>query len=105
MSTVDDNTSLPTDDRYWKDFFVAQDTSKFKSEILAQFTSHLSSYLSSHLEEYHLSGMQSWLKNAFGSSSLSASYLLKTLENVSDYQEYTPGNGVVDTGFDYVVYF
>lgn len=36
---------------------------------------------------------------------ISAQYLLKTLENATKYQEYSPNAGTIDEGFDYVVYY
>lgn len=107
VSLSDDNDAIPSDDAYWKDFFVDSSDTKFESELLSTFQSTLSSYMQSHLEQYHLSGIESWWRdqNDGRSQTLSSQYLLKDFSNVTDFQEYSPAPGTTDSGFDYVVYY
>jgi hypothetical protein len=67
----------------------------------------LSGYVQTHLQTYHLSGIQEWWKqeNNGIAQSLSSQYLLKDFSNLKGYQEYSPVPGMVDSGFDYVVYY
>lgn len=105
VSLVDNNDTLPTNDDCWKDFFVSEDTTKFKNAILSCFRDQLSGFLQTHMDEYHLSGIQSWWRSKSMPGEISAQYLLKTLENATKYQEYSPNAGTIDEGFDYVVYY
>jgi len=57
VSLVDNNDTLPTNDDCWKDFFVSEDTSKFKNAILSCFREQLGEFLQTHMDEYHLSGI------------------------------------------------
>lgn len=107
ISLSDDNDHLPTDDGWWKDFFVDTSTTKFSDEIYSTFQKTLSTYIQTHIQQYHLSGIELWLReqNDNSSSSLSSTYLLKDFSNTSDFQEYSPYPGTTDSGFDYVVYY
>ena len=105
ISLVDNNDTLPSNNDCWKDFFVSEDRSKFQDIILSSFRNQLSEFLQTHMTEYHLSGVQDWWKSKSLPTEISSQYLLKTLQNVSKYQEYSPNIGTFDEGFDYVVYF
>lgn len=107
VSLSDDNDQLPTNDQYWKDFFVDTSDTRFSEELISVFYDLLSGYVQTHLQTYHLSGIQEWWKqeNNGISQSLSSQYLLKDFSNLKGYQEYSPVPGMVDSGFDYVVYY
>ena len=107
VSLSAENDHLPTDNAWWRDFFVDSSDTRFSNELEDVFYKLLSSYVSTHLEQYHLSGIQDWWReqNDGRSQELSSQYLLKDFSNVSRYQEYSPAPGSTDRGFDYVVYY
>ena len=107
VSLSDDNTHLPTDDAWWRDFFADTSATKLAEQLESKFYELLSSYYDTHLKQYHLSGIQDWWRDQSGgaSRSLSSECLLKDFSNVTDVQEYSPAPGTTDSGFDYVVYY
>lgn len=107
VSLSADNDHLPTDNAWWRDFFVDTDSSKLSKQLESKFYQLLSSYYETHMKQYHLSGIQDWWRdqNNGVSQTLSSQYLLKDFSNVTDVQEYSPAPGTTDSGFDYVVYY
>ena len=106
VSLSDDNDKLPTDNAYWKDFFVNNDRNRFQQIILDRTKELLSAYLESHLKNYHLSGIFDYWYDQYGEiKSLSDFYLLQDMSNVGKYQDFNVQNGTSQSGFDYVVYF
>ena len=101
------NDHLPTDNAWWRDFFVDTDSSKLSKQLENKFYQLLSSYYETHMKQYHLSGIQDWWRdqNNGVSQTLSSQCLLKDFSNVTDVQEYSPAPGTTDSGFDYVVYY
>lgn len=106
VSLSDDNDKLPTDNAYWKDFFVNNDVSRFQNIILDRTSALISTYLEAHLKNYHLSGIFDYWYDEFGDiKQLSDFYLLEDMSNIEKYQDFNVQNGTTQTGFDYVVYF
>lgn len=107
VSLSSENDHLPTDDAWWRDFFVDTSDTRFSNELEDVFRKLLSNYIKTHLEQYHLSGIQDWWReqNDGKTQQLSSLYLLKDFSNASNYQEYSPAPGTTDSGFDYVVYY
>lgn len=107
VSLSADNDHLPTDNAWWRDFFVDTDSSKLSKQLESKFYQLLSGYYETHMKQYHLSGIQDWWRdqNNGVSQTLSSQYLLKDFSNVTDVQEYSPAPGTTDSGFDYVVYY
>ena len=106
VSLSDDNDKLPTDNAYWKDFFVNNDKSRFQNIILERTSVLLSTYLESHLKNYHLSGIYDYWYDQFGEVKyLSDFYLLQDMSNIGKYQNFNIQNGTSQEGFDYAVYF
>lgn len=101
ISLSDDNDKLPTDSRYWGDFFDrSRDKAYYREQILGAAGASLSAAYDKHLVDYHLSGLADpagFYKN----------YLQDDLTNISKRQKfvnhawYQPDM----TGFDCVVLF
>ena len=106
VSLSDDNDQLPTNDAWWKDFFVNNDESRFQEEILSCARQLCYQYLSSHMKDYHLSGIQDYWLDKYGETkTLSDFYLLQDMSNVTGQQDFNNTAGVTTEGFDYVVYY
>ncbi len=107
VSLSANNDHLPTDNGWWRDFFVDTNGAKLANQLESKFYELLDNYCSNHLKQYHLSGIQDWWReqNGGASQSLSSQFLLKDFSNVTDVQEYQPAPGTTDNGLDYVVYY
>lgn len=106
VSLSDDNDKLPTDNAYWKDFFVNNDESKFQLSIMNRTAELCEQYLSSHMVNYHLSGIYSyWLSSEGMPCDLETFYLKNDMSNLEHAYEYNDDSGAKQSGIDYVLYF
>lgn len=101
VSLSDDNDRLPTDSRYWGDFFDrSKDKAYYREQILSAAEANLSAAYDKHLIDYHLSGLAD-------PQEFYRKYLQADLTNISAWQKfvnhawYQPDT----TGFDHVVLF
>ncbi len=106
VSLSNDNDQLPTNDQYWTDFFVNNDTSRFANQIIIRTKRLCGQYIERHVKDYHLSGIeQYWNEKDDQKHTLSDFYLLQDMSNLDGTFDYVNTNGHVDNGIDYVLYF
>lgn len=106
ISLSDDNDKLPTDNAYWKDFFVNNDESKFQLSIMNRTAELCEQYLNQHLVDYHLSGIYSyWYEKEGVNCDLDTFYLKSDMSNLDKAYEYAGDSGSKQSGIDYVLYF
>lgn len=59
VSLSSSNTELPSNDRYWKDFFPTNNEDKMRLSVMEELKSQMDSSLSSHIQNYHLGNLSS----------------------------------------------
>ena len=105
VSLSANNDKLPTDDAYWKDFFVDNEANAQLS-ILDYSDTLCERYMDAHLKEYHLSGVgMAWYdQDKQVQYQLSDMCLHNTLSNLTGEQQYVSSKELtVNKGFDWVV--
>ena len=106
ISLSDDNDRLPTDNAYWKDFFVNNDPSKFQQQVMDRTSQLCKQYLEQHLLDYHLSGVYDfWLSSEGIPCDIDDFYLKTDMSNIQNPAEYHNDPGSKTKGIDYVLYF
>lgn len=107
VSTIDDNDTPPTNDNFWRDFFVDTTNSHIIDILTKAFNNILVQKYEDHLKNFHLSGLNTWLanENNGNETSLESRYLLNDFSNIKTYQEYVNDPGMTDNGFDYVLIY
>lgn len=106
ISLSNDNDKLPTDNAYWKDFFINNDKSKFQQQVFDRTTELCKQYLEQHLIDYHLSGIYDfWLSSEGIPSDIDDFYLKTDMSNIQHPAEYSNDPGSKSKGIDYVLYF
>lgn len=105
VSLSANNDRLPTDDAWWKDFFI--DNAKDAELSILEYSDQLiGQCMDKHLKEYHLSGLANalWDEETQQQRQLSDICLHSTLSNLTGEQYYGRSTSqTVGRGFDWVV--